>query len=367
MKQKNKISLIFAFWGDWYEDKFLQHTLPSLLSKGNIEVLLQNYRATIRIGSLEKHISNIEASIEYRRLKKIFPCTIHAFDDELGNFRNERDSKYTLWAHMLNQLKSAAARENEDFLFLHGDSVYPPTFFKDLHDQISQGCDLVYTVGIRCDDIKYSENAKYVRIENLSRDGFDSLMLESQHRFIETQYFDSPVQSRWPCDVLFRLTDGSVYARYWTMHPTFVSKSIGRRDIEVNIDVDYDLEIVRKLIAQKRQNAIAVISGSSRYFVSLTDRNDSWLNHVIKSGDGYDELDYFTPENDTDRTDLICNWVEQYSPYKSVLAFKEEFHFKKSEDTPNDELAKIRAYCDDLLIHAFALDRSLVNEKILTS
>jgi len=109
------------------------------------------------------------------------------------------------------------------------------------------------------------------------------------------------------------------------------------------------------------------MSGSGRYFISLTDKHDNWLAHVVKSGDGHDELEFFRPKSATERTDLLCDWIEQYVPFKSMLAFKEEFHFGGGGQTPREELARIRNYCDELLCHAFLLDRDQVNEQSIGS
>jgi hypothetical protein len=362
MARPHKVALIFAYWGEWYSDKFIRFTLPSLLSAQNVRVLTTHFAATIRIGTLRRQLQELEQAPVFAELRRIFRCELVAFDDELADFKRERDAKYTLWAHMLNHLKRGAADAGEDFFLLHGDSVYPRSFFGDLHALISGGADLVYTVGIRCDDLKYEESSRGVDLNSIDARGFDELMLAAEHFFITTQYFDSPIQSRWPCDVLFRLEGGGAYARVWTMHPIFIRRAIGKRPITVNIDVDYDLEITRRLAAKGQIGKIAVLSGSGRYFISLTDREDSWLKHVIRSGDGHDELDYFHPADPAERTDLLCQWIDQYVPFKSLLAFKEEFLFCPDGIVNAEELASVRAFCDGLFHYGCLFDRRLVDE-----
>ncbi len=137
-----------------------------------MRVLTTHFAATIRIGTLRRQLLELEQAPVFAELRRMFRCELVAFDDELADFKRERDAKYTLWGHMLNHLKRDAAKAGEDFFLLHGDSVYPRSFFGDLHALISGGADLVYTVGFRCDDQKYEQVSRGVDLNTIDAAGF---------------------------------------------------------------------------------------------------------------------------------------------------------------------------------------------------
>lgn len=358
-----RYSLLVAFWGDFFIDSFTTFCIPTLDYPGNLPWLATHEAVDVKIATTQSGYTRLIRSKNFQRFQKKYPVSVECFPDSIIAKFKIADSKYSVWATMLNALKQQAYQEKRNYIFAHPDSIYPDGFLKTLSRNAASGKKLIFTAGVRIDhnitSAYFKRNPQYLTADGptLQRRKFDAFTINSGHRFIKHQYWKSNRLSNWPSALFFSLDENHTAARFFDMHPIYADCEAGRRLIKKNLDVDYDFDTFVELAENEGWLSVGTMEGENRYFASLTETNDAWTNRLVLVGDDHEAALKRTryPRNDKEKFLHLQRWMNKFAPMKKILCFQDTFLFNHSSQTLTESgqrcLNEMNIFCDTILDH----------------
>lgn len=218
------ILINMAVWGDSYIKAFIDVSLPSQLSEGNLGQLKGRSDCRYHIFTTEEGREKIESSEPFQDLKKILPVDFFQLGDSFS------ENKYYKWAQCNKITILEANRLNAAVIFFNPDAIYSDGMFKILIDAMQQGKRVVVCSGVRLMKESFLKNLAQHRKEfqkgktdlTLPPRILTSFALKHLHPISESLFWEQEMISTWPSNLYWRLDDETLLIRAFHLHPILI-------------------------------------------------------------------------------------------------------------------------------------------------
>ena len=171
-----KIILSTTIWGTEYINNFLNYTLPSLISKGNILDKFEGFQLSFFISTRRKNLSLFNKNKNIKKITKHLNLKYILIDDFLSN---ETNDKYQVLRNSQRDILKKSITDNFDFLMLlYPDSIVSENYIKNCIKFIKNS-DLVLSPGPLCSLESYKEHLKNEKkpfaVDSLKKFAFHNL------------------------------------------------------------------------------------------------------------------------------------------------------------------------------------------------
>lgn len=356
MSHQGRYALLFGFWGDGYAEDFLRYSLGSLLFPHNLPLVSDYCDIAIKIATTKPCRRILEADARFKEVCRDYQVQIVTIPVAHTRRSARRDHKYTVWASLLNRLMRLAAAESRSFLFFHSDSFYPDGFLELVVERARAGMKVVYSPGIRIDAAKMRATFPDMDrpIPPIAGQAYEAMTIANLHEFVLRQYWQSDRLSYWPAALLFRLDDHFTIGRCFDIHPVLVDLSVGNFPIKLNVDADYDIEVMAKMLANGEGDRIEVLSCENSHFGSITEPDEAWPARLTLVGDDATAplVQYNFPRTDSEKFLHLARWAGKYVPLKKILFFQALYVFRTKPgdgSLPKQKTFEFGLLCDALL------------------
>jgi hypothetical protein len=238
MDLKNKIHIIMAVWGLDYLDMFLNVSLPSQLSPGNLPALEQMDGIQYNIFTTEEDAAIIRRHPAFSRLASMVKTEIIFFNRIAG------DDKFAPLMRLHNQAIKMADLENAALIFLSPDFVLSDGTLSRLIHLKKEGYRAVLLLTLRLiretfiPDLLASyppgdDQSITIAPRELSKVALGHLHPIEQSYVWGKKLSSFPIHAYWPVDY-----EGLI-ARCFFLHPIMVNPLIKFISPQITVDADY--------------------------------------------------------------------------------------------------------------------------------
>ena len=306
---------ITAFWGEEFTDIFLNYTLASQLSPGNLGIFSNDSGHIYKIYTTSKDARTVENSHAFTKLREFITPEIHIIDDLLERV-DTRVHKLDVWTMCHKRAIEDARKDRAAMVFLAADAIYADGAFSTLARVVSNGKRLIVYGAYRVD------------MEDIIPELFNRFYLKGQHclsipprelvrislNYINNEskmlFWDSPnFDNNWPAYLFWKCENG-VLKRGTHLHPIMI--------YPVNWEETLSLD-----------NSMA-IDGQDYYSKAVPDFKDIY---VISDSDelcavALDHKTLYQPYTQKASILRVATWVKRYcnSHHIRFLQTKIRFH-----------------------------------------
>lgn len=237
-----RLHCVVALWGEVFIQTFLEVTLPSLLTEGNLYGLGARTDPVLRILTVPDSVERLRLAPQIVAASRRLPVEVCSVSD--------------LDLHDVDAAASACHRqavrdadeEGAALIVLTPDSLWSEGAFQALLDRAESGVRAVLVASIRVQLETFAP--AYVgqaKGGSLSSRELVRLGLQHLHPISESLFWDSEHFSSHPSHVYWRVGGDGLVARCFHLHPLYVFPMVRGGVMESNIDDDYLIRAVPDL------------------------------------------------------------------------------------------------------------------------
>lgn len=232
-----KIHLIMAVWGEGYLDLFLNLSLPTQLSPGNLPYIGSIPGVVYKIYTTLQGAAYLEKSPVFQKLLRIVDTRIITVD------RLDSDDKFSPLMAFHNRAIMEASADNASLIFLSPDFIMADGTLKKLIDIRKAGYRTVLTLTLRL--IREEAEKELGRFFdkntfsiNLTPREFIGACFKHLHPIEKSYYWGDnfssfPIHAYWPID------QEGLIARCYYLHPLLIDPLVKYTLPKITIDADY--------------------------------------------------------------------------------------------------------------------------------
>jgi len=234
----NKVHLIMAVWGQAYIDMFLNLSLASQLSPGNLPAIGHIDGLVYKIYTTKKNEAYIRRHPAFQRLSNLVETSIIGVDSLEG------EDKFSPLMVFHNRAIDEADRENAALVFLSPDFVLADGTLSSLLRLKAEGYRAVLVLTLRLvSNTAMPDLLKRFHISNeyaLAASPRELVKASLRHLHpIERTYYWGPEFSSFPIHAYWPVDDEGVIARCFYLHPIMINPLIKFKRPQITIDADY--------------------------------------------------------------------------------------------------------------------------------
>ncbi len=224
--------LFNAIWGDKYTDLFLNVSLPTQLSTGNLPAFNEMGKSAIyKIYTTEKDADTIRKSPVFAELLSVIPVQVIRIkevdlrDDKYGE---HSDSKYGGMVYCHRQATIDCIKDNGKLVSLISDAVYPHQFFTKLINIESTGklAIMIFSYRVLKENfvtaITKEFYANNLSVAIPSRD-LVKFSLDHLHPYSQALFWDATDYNTWPSHIYWNIKERGLLARCFNLHPIMLN------------------------------------------------------------------------------------------------------------------------------------------------
>jgi len=239
-----KFDLIIAVWGKTYTDMFLNITLPTMLTQGNLLAFRQSERAVYRIYTSEEDAETIKKSPIYSKLTEAIETEIKSFITTT----QLQQHQYATLTQCQNDAIIHANQNDHTLVFLAPDAIFADGSFESMLKIAATGKRAIMIPGLqvcRTPFLKdflqeYSKKLGEFSVPIPSRD-LVKICLKNLHPESQAFFWESGLFSgHGPAHHYWRINNNSLLGRCFILHPLMVNPS--RKDLAIQtctLDMEY--------------------------------------------------------------------------------------------------------------------------------
>ncbi|NGX28938.1 MAG: hypothetical protein K940chlam1_01127 [Candidatus Anoxychlamydiales bacterium] len=338
MTKIKEIHIINALWNIGYAKEFLDLSLPTTLTSGNIPFLKSKIKVSYKLYTDNETKSTLENHPNFIKLSELIDTQIIAIDLLTKLDKYDRMTQYYSFGFQ------EANKSNAGIIILTPDCIFSNNSFKNLYSHIIDNKRVVFTSGLRISQDDYLNNLRpYYQSTNMLEKALNprfllNITLKYLHPFAKISFADNKKISAWPSTMYWKINENCLLNRAFHVHPLFiwpVNKNISL--VEGTFDTEFPVLCCPDIHTWK------VIEDSDEILIlGLTEKKEI-ISHTINN----------TPVN-------IAKWVVSNNKYfnYNLHLFKHKIIFH-SQDLDIDSVKK-NIIKSDLL---FSSIKNLLKEK----
>lgn len=265
-------------WGETYVQCFVELSLPTLLSPGNLPAI-QDTNSLYHIFTRSIDRPAIEAAPSFQRLADCIAVKITEVDEIVSR----TDNRYLIQSDCYRLGIEEADRSNAAMIFLNADVVVADGGIRYLADKVASGVRSIEVLGIRLNKSPVS-----TRLLTLSSNGVISISprelvriaIENLHQITRTHLYHGEGEELMPAGLMWRVGNEGILARCFHLHPILVYPQVQNAPFGRSIDDDY----VMSAIPDNK----SLIIGDSDEFCACELSDDDRRMNTIPRGDSPD-------------------------------------------------------------------------------
>lgn len=143
MREKTKILMATAVWGDWYINAYLAVNLPSLIAPGNLPELTRGCDLTYRLYTRRSDVSRLMSSPVMQAISRMMPVEVEILSEE--------KLAHPIAAHQWawEQAMAAAKDSGRFILFMPPDVAWANGSFAHVADLLAEGKKAIFMTYLR--------------------------------------------------------------------------------------------------------------------------------------------------------------------------------------------------------------------------
>lgn len=237
VEQEKSIHCVTAVWGKDYTNIFLELSLPSQLSGGNIPFAAELRTITYYIYTTSDDANRIRRHHSFQRLSTYLKVEFLCFDDII------KSCKFSSLMYFHNLAISTASKEKAALLFLAPDFILANGLMSHIIDISNTGKRVIFMLTPR---VVYS-HARTQLLNHVTQDTnsiaispneLAKLSLQYLHP-IERTYFYGPELSSFPIHSYWKSGPDNIIAHCFYLHPIFVDPLFPNALPALTVDADY--------------------------------------------------------------------------------------------------------------------------------
>lgn len=236
---KPKLHFVNIIWGEQFTKLFLEASLPSQLSAGNLPRAARDSQAVYRIFTTARDADTIRSSTGFARLQAIVSVEIIAITID------PQEDRYKLLTKFHKHAIADAAEQGFSLVFLAPDQVVAEGAFANLVRLAASGKKAVMLLTIRLNkDSLLPELRRRLHSPAAAHTGLaakDLITLAMDHLHPISRSLTWPPTTSWPSHLYWPVPGEGIIAHGYHLHPIMVTPSRGSADFECTIDDDYVL------------------------------------------------------------------------------------------------------------------------------
>ena len=233
-------------WGAAFTDTFVNVTLPSELSAGNLEFVAANSQSSYRIYTTPKDAETIFKSPAGRRLEKLMNIEVGYLEDDLPvddpGSSSTSPMKHSLMGACHNNFIETAGNDGAAMVFLSPDVIWGDGSFRRLFEIAQSGKRSVMMCGLRLEKESFLLSLQHYMkdgvLQPISKRDLVRLAMNHLHPESESLVWDSEIANTLPSLLLWKIPGGLI-VRAFHLHPLMVHPVIRNVIPFGTIDDDY--------------------------------------------------------------------------------------------------------------------------------
>ena len=246
MPQKQKALFTTAVWGDQFIERFLNYSLRTQLSAGNLGAFDQE--SLFLLISDEKSIKRIKRSQIYQHLKR----HVEVETIDISSIVHESPGKYSLLTECQNYALQRAAPFNTIF-FGYGDALWADGSYRAAAARLLQGYDAVFSFGypvleqpvkaiLRC--MAHEDSASAITIPPRT---FAQYIYRHLHPMAHANRWSSQWMTHCPSYLVWNVPEQGLLLRAFHMHPVALKVRANSPSFMTPFQSTLDEEFVARL------------------------------------------------------------------------------------------------------------------------
>ena len=230
MNKSQGFHFINVVWGQDYTKFFLDFSLPTQLSQGNLLAFRSIKGSVYTIYTTPEDAKNILKSPVYSLLSKIIETKIKVFTTD-GYMGTQGLYRRMNLCHQASVLE--ANQNNSIMVILYPDSVWSDGSFAKLIELSELGKRAVLVASYRTNKetlvpqlINYSQAQKESISLSINARDLVKISLSSLHPITDSLFSDSQNFSSWPSHIYWRVDNEGFLARCFHLHPLMINPQI---------------------------------------------------------------------------------------------------------------------------------------------
>ena len=226
-------------WGAGHTGLFLNVSLPSLLSPGNLPGLASNAQSRYLIYTLPEYEKDIRTALSFQRLARLLPVEIRFIREKIVSPHRAMSDCHIDSFRRAEEASAAA-------VFLPPDCVWSDGSMVRLEALTQSGKSVVHISGIRLDrdgfipelGSHYSENRAVL---SLKARGLVAMGLRHLHPIARSHFFNEYEGGLMPANLVWIVGDEGLLLRCFHLHPLMVKTQVPSAEFKSTIDDDLAL------------------------------------------------------------------------------------------------------------------------------